>query len=256
MFLQALIRSTIAAFSLAALLGAPAVALPPRPVKLVVLGDSLSSGFLIPGSEAFPAVLEAALRARGLSVTVVDAAVTNDTSWGGLWRLDRDVPADADGVILELGANDMIRMADAETTRSSLEQIVTRLKARGISVLLAGFRMPIAWGHDAARFEEMFRSLAQRHRLPYYPDFYAGLWSHPGYRLVDGIHPSPEGVRLIVSGILPTVGRFVASLPGRRLRVAGMSDAGSAQPSRARPPQAPAPKELLPTGFLLPSRQH
>lgn len=197
----------------------PATAQAGRALKLVVLGDSLSSGFLIPGSQAVPAMLEQSLRARGLAVTVVDAAVTNDTSWNGLARLDRDVPADADGVIVELGANDMVRMVDPGVTRSALSQIVERLRARGVPVLLAGFRMPISWGHDAAGFERMYRELARRYRLTYHPDFYAGLWTHPGYRLVDGIHPSPEGVRLIVSGILPVATRFTARLgrPAARL---------------------------------------
>lgn len=215
--LTRLIATTVAALALAFFgFSAPASAQSGRPLKLVVLGDSLSSGFLIPASQAFPAMLEASLRARGHNVTVVDAAVTNDTSWGGLARLDRDVPADTDGVILELGANDMVRMTSPGVTGNALEQIVARLRARGIPVLLAGFRMPISWGHDAARFEAMYRAIAQRYRLAYHPDFYAGLWSHAGYRLVDGVHPSPEGVRLIVSGILPTASRFVASLRGRR----------------------------------------
>lgn len=187
-----------------------------RPLKLVVLGDSLSSGFLLPEGHAFPAVLEASLRRSGRNATVANAGVTNDTSWGGLARLDRDVPADTDGVILELGANDMVRMARPDLTRNALEQIVTRLTARGIPVFLLGFRMPIAWGHDAAGFEAVYRDVARRHRLAYHPDVYAGLWSHPGYRLVDGIHPSSQGVGLMVSAVLPGLNRFIGSLAARR----------------------------------------
>ncbi|TDR94788.1 GDSL-type esterase/lipase family protein [Enterovirga rhinocerotis] len=200
----------------ATLLGGPTEARSSRPLKLVVLGDSLSSGFLIPRAQAFPAVLEASLKRSGIDVTVVDAAVTNDPSWGGLARLDRDVPADTDGVILELGANDMIRMTSPLATRNALEQIIARLRARGIPVLLAGFRMPIPWMHDAAGFEQVYRSLARRYRLIAYPDFYAGLWAEPRYRLIDGVHPSPEGVQRIVAGILPTVRRFVGALPRSR----------------------------------------
>lgn len=183
-----------------------------RPLKLVVLGDSLSSGFLIRQSQALPAVLEESLRAQGRNVTVIDAAVTNDPSWGGLERLDRDVPPDTDGVILELGANDMIRMVNPGVTRNALDQIIARLQARGVRVLLVGFRMPIPWGHDAAGFEAMYRSLAGRYHLTYHPDIYAGLSDHPGYRLLDHIHPSPEGVQLVVSKMLPLVSRFVTDL--------------------------------------------
>lgn len=210
------VRSALAAFALCLMLGGTAAAQGPRPLKLVVLGDSLSSGFLLPSNQAFPAVLEASLRAHGRDVSVVNAGVTNDTSWGGLYRLDRDVPADTDGVVLELGANDMVRMARPDVTRNALEGIVSRLTARGIPVLLVGFRMPIAWGHDAAGFEAVYRDVARRYRLSYHPDIYAGLWSHPGYRLVDGVHPSGQGVQLMVTGILPTVNRFVGSLHGQR----------------------------------------
>lgn len=213
-----LLRSVLATLSLC--LALPAAAQAEKPLKLVVLGDSLSSGFFLPANQAFPAMLQAALRSQGRDVIVADAAVTNDTSWGGLARLDRDVPADTDGVILELGANDMVRMARPELTRNALEQIVARLTARKIPVLLVGFRMPITWGHDAAGFEATYRDVARRHRLNYHPDIYAGLWSHPGYRLMDGVHPSGQGVQLMVSGILPAASRFVGSLHGQRITLA------------------------------------
>lgn len=197
----------------------PAAAQAGRPLRIVVLGDSLSAGFLLPPEEAFPAVLEASLRQRGYDVAVTNAAVVNDTSWDGLARLDRDVPAGTDGVIVELGANDRLMLVDPEVTRGVLDQIVARLKARGIPVLLTGFRMPIAWGGDETRFDAVFRWVAARHRVTLYPDIYAGLWSDRRYRSLDGVHPSSDGVRRIVSGILPTVTRFVSGLPGRtRLR--------------------------------------
>ena len=218
--LARLLRSALGALAVAialpAALAVPATAQGQRPLKLVVLGDSLRSRLLLPATQAFPAVLEASLRAHGRDVNVVNAGVTNDTSWGALYRLDRDVPADTDGVVLELGANDMVRMARPDVTRNALEQIVSRLTARGIPVLLVGFRMPIAWGHDAAGFEAVYRDVARRYRLNYHPDIYAGLWSHPGYRLVDGVHPSGRGVQLMVSSVLPTVNRFVGSLQGHR----------------------------------------
>lgn len=191
-------------------------AAPGRTAQLVVLGDSLSAGYLLPDSEAFPAVLQAALRERGHDVVVVNAAVSGDTTARGLARLDRDVPDDADGVILELGANDRILGIDPATTRATLDEIVGRLRARRIPVLLAGIRFRESdWKSGREVFNAVFPEVARRNRLAYYPDFYAGLLDDRSLRIFDGVHPSGAGVRRIVAGILPTVERFLASL-GRR----------------------------------------
>ncbi len=194
---------------------APSLAQPGRPARLVVLGDSLSAGYLLPQAEAFPAVLEQALLQRGYSVSVANAAVSGDTTSGGLARLDRDVPDGTDGVILQLGANDRLRRVDPEVTRGALEQIVTRLGSRGIAVLLAGVRFSDEGEGDVARFNGVFPAVARRYRLPYYPDFYRGISTNPRFTIFDGVHPSSEGVRWILGGILPSVERFVRTLPAR-----------------------------------------
>lgn len=206
-------RHVACALALATLLLSPAFAQPSRPLRLVVLGDSLSAGFLLAQEAAFPAQLETELRRRGYPVTVANAAYTNDTSWDALARIDRDVPPGTDAVIVELGANDQLRLVDPAVTQGVLQQIVARLKSRRIAVLLAGFRMPFEWGAGSHKFDTVYQSVARQYGTAYYPDFYAGVFAVPGYTGVDGVHPSPAGVQRIVAGILPTVTRFLASVP-------------------------------------------
>src|SRR5205085_11137540 len=122
-----------------------------RTIKLVALGDSLTAGFQLRGSAAFPVQLERALKAKGIAVEVANAGVSGDTSSGGLARLDWSVPEGTDAVILELGANDALRGLDPKAARSALETIVKRLKARRIAVLLAGMLAPRNLGADYAR---------------------------------------------------------------------------------------------------------
>src|SRR5215218_4109487 len=109
-----------------------------RPIRLVALGDSLMAGYNLPQSAAFPVVLQKALKAKGHNVEIANAGVSGDTASGGLERLDWSVPDGTDGVILELGANDMLRGLDPAITRRNIEAIVERLKARNIPVMLAG----------------------------------------------------------------------------------------------------------------------
>ena len=187
-----------------------------RPLKLVALGDSLSAGYNLPGSAAFPTVLEKALRDKGISVEIANAGVSGDTSQGGLERLDWSVPEGTDGVILELGANDALRGVDPALTEQSLDAIVTRLKARGIPVLLAGMYAPRSNGPDyVARFDAIFPRLAEKHGLILYPFFLDGIAGDRVLNQPDMLHPTAEGVRVIVQRILPTVERFLASLRPR-----------------------------------------
>jgi len=187
-----------------------------RPLKLVALGDSLSAGYNLPGSAAFPTVLEKALRDKGISVEIANAGVSGDTSQGGLERLDWSVPEGTDGVILELGANDALRGVDPALTEQSLDAIVTRLKARGIPVLLAGMYAPRSNGPDyVARFDAIFPGLAEKHGLILYPFFLDGIAGDRILNQPDMLHPTAEGVRVIVQRILPTVERFLASLRPR-----------------------------------------
>ena len=187
-----------------------------RPLRIVALGDSLTAGYGLPQSAAFPVVLERALQARGHKVEIVNAGVSGDTPAGGLQRLDWSVPDGTDGVILALGANDMLRGLDPAATQRSLSALVTRPKSRGIPVLLADIHPSGNLGAEyVARFEAIFPDLAKKYGVPLYPFFLDGVAGVRELALPDGLHPTAKGVQVIVERILPTVERFVAQLAAR-----------------------------------------
>ena len=187
-----------------------------RPLRVVALGDSLTAGYGLPASAAFPAVLQGALKARGIVVEMINAGVSGDIAQGGLDRLDWSVPAASDAVILELGANDSLRGLDPAQTKQALEAIVTRLKARGVAVMLAGMLAPPNLGPDyAARFNALYKDIADRHGLILYPFFLDGIAGKREFNLPDGLHPTAEGVRIIVDRILPTVETFLSGIKPR-----------------------------------------
>jgi acyl-CoA thioesterase-1 len=183
----------------------------PRPIRIVALGDSLTAGYGLPQSAAFPVVLERALKAKGHNIEIINAGVSGDTASGGLERLDWSVPDSTDGVIVELGANDMLRGADPAVTRRAIEGIVERLESRNIPVMLAGMYASRNLGEDyGRRFESVYREIAVKHRLVHYPFFLDGIAGDRTLNLPDGIHPTAKGVEIIVARILPTVEAFLA----------------------------------------------
>ena len=187
-----------------------------RPIRLVALGDSLSAGYGLPQEAAFPVVLERALKARGRNVEVTNAGVSGDTSSGGLDRLDWSVPDGTDGVILELGANDMLRGLDPAVTRKSLEGIVERLKARNIPVMLAGMYATRNLGQDyTRRFDSIHQDIAKKHDLVLYPFFLDGVAGDRSLNRPERMHPTTNGVEVIVARILPGGERFHARLSQR-----------------------------------------
>ena len=187
-----------------------------RPIRIVALGDSLTAGYNLPQKAAFPAVLEKALRAKGYNVEVVNAGVSGDTSTGGLERLDWSVPEGTDGVIVELGANDMLRGLDPAITRRAIERIVERLKARNIPVMLAGMYASRNLGPDYVRkFDSLYRDIADKHGLVLYPFFLEGVAGDRSLNLPDGLHPSAKGVEVIAERILPSVESFLARIQQR-----------------------------------------
>lgn len=177
---------------------------------IVALGDSLSAGFMLIPDDAFPNQLEAALRKRGHDVRVINAGLSGDTAAGGLARLDWAVPAEADIVIVELGANDALRGLDPAKTKAALDKIISRLRDRGMAVLLAGMEAPRNMGRDyVRRFGAIYPALAKKHGVPRYPFFLEGVAGNPKLNLQDGLHPNAKGVGVIVERILPWVEKLL-----------------------------------------------
>ncbi len=184
-----------------------------RPLKIVALGDSLTSGHGVPASDAFPVKLQQALAGKGIKADIVNAGVGGDTASGGLARLDWSVPSDADAVILELGANDTLRGVDPAITRKALEEMLERLKQRGLPVLLCGMYAPPNMGEEFVQaYRDMYPALAQRYGAILYPFFLDQVAGRAELNQPDGIHPNPKGVDHIVEGILPKVEELIARI--------------------------------------------
>jgi acyl-CoA thioesterase-1 len=191
----------------------------PPPLRIIAFGDSLVAGHGLAADAAFPAVLEKTLRAEGYHVMVVNAGVSGDTASGGQARLDWALGYGADGVILELGANDMLRGVDPEVTKAALDAILGELKARNIKVLIAGMRAASSLGQDyKTRFDAIYPVLAKKYDAPLYPFFLEGVAGEPTLKLGDGLHPNPAGVERIVKGILPDVHAFVDQFGAKAAR--------------------------------------
>ena len=182
---------------------------------VVGFGDSLMAGFGLGPGEGFTDKLQAALRAKGLDVSVANAGVSGDTSSGGLSRLDWSVPDGTKLVILELGANDMLRGVSPNIVEKNLDDMLAKLKARKIAVLLAGMRAAPNLGADyQSAFDAIYPKLAAKYDVPIYPFFLDGVAGQSGLQLEDGLHPNPKGVDAMVERILPTVEKAIAAVEG------------------------------------------
>ena len=187
-----------------------------RPVKMVVLGDSLSAGLGLPAPAAFPARLQKALKDKGIDVDMTNAGVSGDTASGGRDRLDWSVPEGTEAVIVELGANDALRGVDPAVTRAALSDILGRLRTRGIPVLLCGMVAPPNYGHDYAdRFNAIYPELSRSFGVLLYPFFLDGVAADAKLNQADGIHPTAEGVDIIVQNMLPSVQALLGSIKGQ-----------------------------------------
>ncbi|SKA21101.1 acyl-CoA thioesterase-1 [Consotaella salsifontis] len=208
-------------FAFSGLLALMAVVLVPldaraAPQTIVAFGDSLSAGYGVGPGESFPEQLQAALTADGVDAKVINAGVSGDTTTGGLARLDWSVPEDVDLVIVELGANDALRGVDPAIAEKNLDAILTRLGERHLKVLLAGMMAPPNMGQDyAARFNAIYPKLAEKHGVPLYPFFLDGVAADRTLNQADGMHPNPQGVKIIVKRMLPAV---KAALSGETAR--------------------------------------
>lgn len=186
-----------------------------EPLQIVGFGDSLMAGYNLGSGEGFTERLQAALRASGHDVTVANAGVSGDTTSGGLSRLDWSVPDGTGLVILELGANDMLRGVAPEIAEKNLDAMLARLKQRNIAVLLVGMQAAPNLGHAYREaFDPIYARLAEKYGVPLYPFFLEGVAGNPTLQLDDGMHPNARGVEAMVQAILPTVEKAIAALPG------------------------------------------
>jgi len=193
----------------------PARAQQSAPVRLLALGDSLTAGYGLPAGQGFVPRLEAALRARGRQVQVLDGGVSGDTTAGGLARLDWALADRPDAAIVELGGNDGLRGLEPRQTHANLAGILDRLAARGIPALLAGMLAPPNLGADYGReFAEVFHRLArERPEVVFYPFFLEGVAAEPALNQPDRIHPNARGVEEVVRRILPAVEALLDRVP-------------------------------------------
>jgi acyl-CoA thioesterase-1 len=187
------------------------------PVKVVALGDSLTAGYGLPDKDGFVPRLQAALTAKGMAAVVANAGVSGDTAADGLARLSWSVPEGTDAVIVELGANDMLRGLNPAVTRDQLDKILQRLTQRHIAVLLCGMRSAPNLGADYGHaFESIYPDLAAKYGALLYPFFLDGAAGNLSLTQSDGLHPNAAGVDVIVERILPKVEELVARARSQR----------------------------------------
>lgn len=197
--------------------GKEAFAATDGPVRIAVLGDSLTAGYGLPPGAAFPARLGEALRGEGFAVEVSNAGVSGDTSAGGRARLEWTLADAPDILVVELGANDGLRRLDPARMEENLGFIIAKSRERGVRVLLAGMRAPGNLGKEyVRRFEAVFPRLSEAHGVPLYPFFLAGVAGVPALNQADGIHPNDRGVAVIVRGITPQVQALVEAVQRAR----------------------------------------
>jgi len=205
-------KLSLRAFLVASLLFVSVVVAAAQPYRIVGFGDSLMAGFGLNAGEGFTEKLQAALKANGRDVEVINAGVSGDTTSGGLSRLDWSIPDGTQLVILELGANDMLRAVSPEIAENNLDAMLAKLKARKIPVLLAGMRAAPNLGADyQAAFDAIYPRLAEKYGATLYPFFLDGVAADPKLVQEDGLHPSAKGIDIMVGRILPVLEKLIAA---------------------------------------------
>jgi acyl-CoA thioesterase-1 len=192
------------------------------PIRIMAFGDSLSAGYgLDDVADAFPGQLEKALRAKGHNVILISSAISGETTSGARSRLDWSLAEKPDAVIVEFGGNDALRAVDPKVTRDNMDFIVRRIQKDGTPVLIAGMLAPPNLGRDyESRFNAIFPEVAKDTGALLYPFFLDGAITVAGMMQGDGIHPNPEGVKVIVSKMLPAVEKLIAQVEARRAAAA------------------------------------
>lgn len=181
-----------------------------EPVRILAFGDSLTAGYGLPEGDGFAPQLQQALEKMGREVTVINGGVSGDTTAGGLSRLDWMLADKPDVVILELGANDMLRGLSPDEARANLDATIQRIKDSGAKLLLTGMLASRNMGTDyKERFDAIYPDLATAHGVPLYPFFLEGVAAKPELNQQDGLHPTKDGIAVIVGNILPYVEKLL-----------------------------------------------
>ena len=181
-----------------------------KPITLLALGDSLTSGLGLEANETFPAKLEAALKGRYPELKIINGGISGDTAADGLARLDWVLTDDISGLIVELGANDALRGLDAAQTEAALDGIMAKAKAKNLPVLLLGMKAPPNMGPDyIARFDGLYSRLAEKYRALLYPFYLDGVAANASLNQADGIHPNGQGVDVIVTKVMPRIEELI-----------------------------------------------
>ncbi|WP_353218402.1 arylesterase [Sandarakinorhabdus sp.] len=186
------------------------------PITVLAFGDSLMAGYQLRPGEGFAPQLQRALRAKGRAVTVVGAGVSGDTSTQGRARLNwvlAGMKQAPDLVILELGANDMLRGQSPATAAANIDAMVKAFQSKGARVMIAGMRASPNLGRSyVTQFEGLYPAIAKANGAALYPFFLDGVAAQPKLQLADGMHPNPKGVAVMVARILPAVEREIDAL--------------------------------------------
>ena len=187
-----------------------------RPVRVLVLGDSLAAGYGLAQPDGFQAQMTAALQAHGHDVALIDGAVSGDTTAGGRARLDWALGDGADAALVELGGNDGLRGLDPAGTEANLAAILDTLAAKHLPVLLTGMEAPPNLGADYGNaFRAVFAKLGRRPGVIFDPFFLEGVAGDPALNQADHIHPNPVGVKQEVARLLPAMEKLVAEAKSR-----------------------------------------
>ena len=183
---------------------------------IVVLGDSLTAGLGLATDEAYPAVLQEHLEAKGLKYQVINAGISGDTSAGGLSRLDWALEGDVRILVVALGANDGLRGLPVPQLKSNLATIIERAQRRGIEVVLAGMEAPPNWGADYTRaFHDVYPALAKEYKVALVPFLLEGVAGINQLNQRDGIHPTAQGDRIVADTVWSVLEPIAARLAVR-----------------------------------------
>jgi len=199
--------------SLPVVLGAATGVRVAEPLKILMLGDSLTAGYGLVKGQSVPAQLEMALKADGINVKILNAGVSGDTSAGGLARLAWALAEKPKGLIIELGANDGLRGLEPKQTFKNLNTIIEKALSAHLKILLTGMLAPPNLGSEySTDFNRVYPILARYHGIDLYPFYLEGVASVPGLNLEDGLHPNEKGVAIIVKNLMPQVKKLITKI--------------------------------------------